>query len=508
MKAFPWWTDEQKAYAKRVEAFAQKWASVDAKTRLTREFPFEIYEDFGKSELMGAGIPKEYGGLGLGATGACILSEGLHYVMPGVARIIIGNMNGGLMQVLENGTEEQKKRFLPDIAGGEIGAVVITEMTAGTDAASIQLQAVKKGDKYILNGKKRFIVGAGVANRYFVYAVTDPSPEALKARKHLTCFIIHKGTPGFSSEKINEILGFENVQNGSLDFINVEVGDENRIGQVGGGWDIMMQGLDFERTNISASAIGWLRMMLTYIVPYAQRRVQFGKPTIEISQNKDKIADIAMRTEALRAAVYYTALCWDSHEPTSLKASGMKAYCMEEALKCADWATQVLGGDGVNRMYPIQNLYELAKTDHIAGGTIEACKITIFRSTLKEMKDDLKMPRRVYDADVESGIATFEPVEKKLPLTKENFMDVLCEDYKVNPGLHMTAGDVMVYLEGDEEAVKAMARELYADGLVMLVDSKKTFLVKANYAGLHKTKTADFYKMYPSWVKADDRLSF
>ena len=132
--------------------------------------------------------------------------------MPGIGRIVVGNMNGGLRQIIEAGTEEQKKRFLPQIASGEIGAVVITEMTAGTDAAGVALTAKRVGDKYILQGKKRFIVGAGVAERYFVYARTNDDPEAFKKRKHLSAFVVKKGTPGLTCEKLNEILAFENVQ--------------------------------------------------------------------------------------------------------------------------------------------------------------------------------------------------------------------------------------------------------------------------------------------------------
>ena len=143
MKPFPWWTEEHIAFQKEVSAFAKEIAPRDAVTRWTREFPYDIYRKIG----------------------SCILADELNALMPGVGRIVIGNMNGGLRQIIEYGTEEQKKRFLPKIASGEIGAVVITEMTAGTDAAGVSLAAKREGDHYILSGKKRFIVAAGTADR-------------------------------------------------------------------------------------------------------------------------------------------------------------------------------------------------------------------------------------------------------------------------------------------------------------------------------------------------------
>jgi len=151
----------------------------DEETRWKREFPWDIFEKLSKKGYPGAGIPKEYGGLGLGATGACIAAEALNR-MPGPGRAFVGNMLGGLRQIIEYGTQEQKKRFLSRIAKGEIGAIVITEPFVGTDAAAIETTARREGDVYILNGKKRFIVSAGVASRYMVYARTSNDPEDIK----------------------------------------------------------------------------------------------------------------------------------------------------------------------------------------------------------------------------------------------------------------------------------------------------------------------------------------
>ena len=237
-----------------MNAFTEEVMPRDVETRWKREFPWDIFEKIGKKQYTGACIPKEYGGLGLEATGACIVAEALNR-MPRVGRAFVGNMLGGLRQIIEYGTEEQKKRFLLRIAKGEIGAIVITEPFVGTDAAAIETTARRKGDFYILNGKKRFIVSAGVASRYMVYARTSDGLEDRWNRRHLTASIVEKGVQGFTIEKINEIMGFENIQNGVLNFDEVAVPAANRIGEEGQGWRVMMAGLNFERTMIGAQTL-------------------------------------------------------------------------------------------------------------------------------------------------------------------------------------------------------------------------------------------------------------
>ncbi|MBN1106201.1 MAG: acyl-CoA/acyl-ACP dehydrogenase, partial [Deltaproteobacteria bacterium] len=244
MEVYPWWTEEQKAFDQEVRAFAEEVMPRDQESRWKREFPRDIFDRIGEKRYTGAGVPKEYGGLGLGATGACIAAEAFNR-MPGTGRVFVGNMLGGLRQIIEFGAEEQKNRFLPRIARGEIGAIVITEPFAGTDASAMEMTAARDGDAYLLNGKKRYIVSAGLADRYMVYARTNEDPEAKKRYQHLTAFVVEKGARGFSVEKINEIAGFENIQNGVLDFENVRVPAENRIGQEGEGWRVMTAGLNF-----------------------------------------------------------------------------------------------------------------------------------------------------------------------------------------------------------------------------------------------------------------------
>ena len=508
MKAYPWWTPEQRAFQKEVSDYLDTLVDKEAPSRWTREFPFEVYEELAAKKYIGASIPKEYGGLGLGCTGSVILADELWSRMPVMGRMIIGNMNGGLRQILEHGTEEQKKKFLPEIISGEIGAVAITEVTAGTDASGVSTTARREGDKYILNGKKRFIVGAGLAKRYFLYAVTDPSPEAVKKHRHLSAFVVKSGMPGFTCEKINDILGFETVQNGSLDLKNVEVPVFNRIGGEGDGWAILMGGINFERTNISGMFVGMHRCMLRYIVDFSERRVQFGKPVSEIPANQEKIANIVMRTKMLRDSVYMTAYRWDLGEDITIDASTVKCLGVEMTLESANEATQIMGGDGINRFYPIQNMFELAKSEHIAGGTTEACRLTIFRQAQKKMGEDTKMPRRVLDPVLRVPVPTYKPVGNKRTADADTLLDVLAENYLINPGLHMTLGDIAEYLEGDIEAVIAQLAE---SGDASVVTDRKTGrpkLVRATYQGLNKAKDEEYYRWYPDYIAKDPRRFF
>lgn len=509
MKPFWWWTQEQIDYYNELGEFFKSVAPYEGRTRYTREFPFKVFEEVGKKGFLGAAIPKEYGGLGLGATGSCMLAEQAHFISPGLGRIIVGDMNGGLRQIVEKGTEEQKKRMLPGIAAGETGAVVITEVSAGTDAAGISLWAEKKGSKYILNGRKRFIVGAGVADRFFIYARTTNDPEKIKKHKHLTAFIVKKNeVKGITTEKINEILGFENVQNGSLIFDNVEIDEKDRIGEEGEGFKIMMQGLNFERTNIAATTIGWHRMMLNYIVPYSQRRIQFGKPTIDQKPNQDKITHILERLLLIRDSVYVTAKKWDLEENIIIDASIIKAVAAEMALESAKEATQVMGGDGINDFYPIKNLYEVAKTEHVAGGTVEACELTIYRQIFKQMKEDIKWPRRVIDEVAKAPVPIYTPVEKKEACTKDAMLDVLAENYRVNQGLSMTIEDIQEYIDGSAEDIVKTVDELVADGMAVAHKNRKTGatdMARASYPGLSKAHPNEYYQYWKEFIDKDPR---
>ena len=504
METFPWWTEEQKRFEQEIWAFAKEIMPRDEETRWKREFPWDIFQKISEGGYTGAGIPKEYGGLGLGATGACIAAEALNR-MPGPGRAFVGNMLGGLRQIIEYGTEEQKKRFLPRIAKGEIGAIVITEPFVGTDAAAIETTARREGNVYILYGKKRFIVSAGVASRYMVYTRTSHSPEDIKNHKHLTAFIVEKGAPGFTVEKINEIMGFENIQNGVLNFDEVAVPVENRIGEEGQGWRVMTSGLNFERTMICAQTLGWTRELLRNVVPYAQRRVQFGKPTIELVNNQFKIADLITQVNIARLVTYYTAYLWDLGWDITLESNMGKVFICEGAIKAALDAIQVMGGDGMTPFYPLAALMKVSKVENISGGSMEACRLVIYRTGLRKMADEFKMPHRIIHEELGVPVLATGVPKKQESLDDERLLKVLAEDYRINPGLYMSREDIKESFDVENGRLDEALLSLEKKGLVKLYRDKKGIaLAKATYEGLNKANPPEYYRWFPDWVKKEN----
>lgn len=500
MESYFWWTEEQKKFAEDVHAFVKEVMPRDAETRWTREFPRDIFQKIGEKGFTGAGIPKEYGGLGLGATGACIAAEAFNR-MPGPGRVFVGNMLGGLRQLIEYGTEEQKKSVLPRIAKGELGAIVITEPFAGTDAAAIETTARREGDVYLLNGKKRYIVSAGVATRHMVYARTSDNPEDIRSYRHLTAFIVEKGAPGFSVEKINEIIGFENIQNGVLNFDKVPVPVANRIGQEGEGWRVMTAGLNFERTLISASVAGWVGELLKNAVPYAQRRVQFGRPTIDLQTNQFKIADLIIKTKMARLMTYYTAYLWDLGVDITVESNVAKVFNCESAMQASIDAIQVMGGDGVTPFYPLEEIMNVAKVENIAGGTMEACRLVIFRTALRQMAEDLRMERRVIHPALGVPVPISGTSEKMKDIDEDKLLAAIAEDYRVNPGLFISREDIRELFDADNAVLDDLFVSLEKKGLVRLYRDKKGIaLAKATYEGLNKAHPQEYYKWFPSWI--------
>jgi len=504
MDTFPWWTEEHKAFQKEVHAFVEELMPLDAETRWTRKFPWEIFQRIGEKGYTGAGVPREYGGMGLGATGACIAAEAFNR-MPGPGRVFVGNMLGGLRQIIEFGTEEQKQRFLPRIARGEIGAIVITEPFAGTDAAAQEMTARREGDHYILNGKKRYIVSAGVAERYMVYARTSEDPGDRKSYRHLTAFVVEKGSPGFTVEKINEIQGFENIQNGVLDFRDVAVPADNLLGEEGRGWSVMTAGLNFERTLICAQTAAWMAELLRNTVPYAQRRVQFGKPTLAFVNNQFKIADLVSRVKISRLLSYYTAYLWDLGWDITLESNVAKVYNCEGAVASALDAIQVMGGDGLTPFYPLSAILGVSKVENIAGGTMEACRMVIQRTAMKLMAGEFKMPRRVIHEELGVPVpAAGPPPEKAARVEDEALLKVLAEDYRINPGLHMSREDLKDFFDVSDGDLDQALLALEEKGLARLQRDKKGIaLAKATYEGLGRAFPREHYQWFPSWATPD-----
>ncbi|MGB8781029.1 MAG: acyl-CoA dehydrogenase family protein, partial [Candidatus Bathyarchaeia archaeon] len=290
MEPFSWWNDKQRTLMEEAKAFADQSLPRGEEVFWTKEFPHELLKEVARKGWFGVVIPPVYGGMGTGVTGASIVTEELSRVCSALSEAYAVSMFGGVEQLLTFGTDEQRKKWLPRIARGDvIGAVCITEPFVGSDAAGIETTAKREGDGYILNGKKRFITNAGLADVYVVYAKTSEKPEDKAKYQHLTAFLVEKKTPGFSVEKINELSGWFGLPNGFLDFNNVKVPAGNCLGPEGAGWKVMMAGLNFERVVFSAGMLGPKRESIRHSVAYTQRRMQFDKPTIDIPSNQSKV---------------------------------------------------------------------------------------------------------------------------------------------------------------------------------------------------------------------------
>ncbi|MGD9117142.1 MAG: acyl-CoA dehydrogenase family protein [Dehalococcoidia bacterium] len=504
MESFTWWNDEHKALTEDVREFVDRITPRAEEAFWERRFPMDILESIAKEGYFGAGVPKEYGGMGLGATGACIAIEEISR-LPGAGWIFGAAMLGGWHQVIDFGTEEQKKRFLPRMAKGELGAVAMTEPGVGTDVASIETSAKRQGDKYIINGKKRFATGTGVGNRYMLYARTSDDPEDIRKHRQLTGFIVEKGMPGFTIEKINEVMGFDNVPNGYLSLIDVPVPVANRIGEEGQGWRVMVMALNYERALVSAQVLGAMREALRAIVSYGQRRIQFGKPTIDIPTNQFKVADMLSKLKLARLATYYAAQRLDEGKDAAVDCSVAKVFGTDAAVELGVEAIQVMGGDGTTKFYPLQRILNESKVAQIAGGTNEAIKITIYRMGLKAMAEDFKMPRRVRHQKLGVPITSSEKPKKLTKINEESLLAVLAEDYRVNPGLYMSLEDLKeAFAVSDAELGKTLL-SLEAKELVKLQRKGETIaLAKATYEGLKKANPPDYYRWFPPWVKDED----
>ncbi len=504
MEAFTWWSKEHIKLAGEVREFVDGVMPRAEEAWWKREFPRDIVSSLAEKGYFGAGVPKDYGGMGYGATGACIAAEEIQR-MPGVAWVFISSILGGLHQIMQFGTEEQKEEFLPRIAKGELGAIAITEPFAGTDAAGIETAARRDGDKYILSGKKRFVIGTGVASRYMLYARTSDDPEDVRRHRHLTGFIVEKGMPGFTVEKINEIMGYSNVPNGYLNLDEVPVPAGNRIGEEGQGWSVMTGGLNYERVAVSAQALGLLRDSINAVVSYGQRRVQFGKPTIDLPTNQFKVADMISKLKLARLATYYAAHLLDMGQEAAVECSICKVFNTDALVETSIEAIQVMGGDGTTKFYPLERIMNVSKVAQIAGGTNEAIRITIYRMGIRAMAEELRMRHRTSHDTLGVPITGHGRPAKRSEVDEESLLAVLAENYRVNPGLHMKREDLEEEFEAGNEELDQVMLSLEQKKLVRLYRKRENItLVRITYEGLKKANSAEYYQWFPPWVRRED----
>ncbi|MHA1412479.1 MAG: acyl-CoA dehydrogenase family protein, partial [Promethearchaeota archaeon] len=321
-------------------------------------------------------------------------------------------------------------------------------------------------------------------------------------------FVVEKGTPGFTLEKINPLIGFDNVPNGYLDFDHVRIPDENRIGEVGKGWTVMMAGLNFERL-IGASVFGGLfEEILQLVFNYTKRRVQFKRQTIQFPGIQSEIADIITKARVARVYSYYCAKLLDEGREPMVEASISKLINTEYGREVAVKAVQILGGDGLTKFYPVERILREAKIGEIVAGTTEVQKMIIFRfsSMMKEYNESMRMR---WDDKINAPIISKRDSRfKGLELNEENVLKVIAHDYKVNPGLYMTPDDVREDIGGSRSKIKSILESLEQKGLIVAHRDRqgKVILVKATYEGLQKAFPKEYYKWFPDWYSDSDKF--
>jgi alkylation response protein AidB-like acyl-CoA dehydrogenase len=506
VETYPWWNEKQKKLMAEAKKFADEHIPEGEEIYWTKRFPSELIKKVAEKGWFGAVIPEEYGGLGAGVTGVSIIAEELSRVCAALTGSYSVTMFGGVEQLLVYGNEEQKKKWLPKMAKGELlGAVGITEPFVGSDAASIETTARKEGDKYIINGKKRFITNAGVADIYCIYAKTSEKPEDRAKYTHLSAFLIEKGTPGFTVERINELAGWAGLPNGVLNFENVEVPIENRIDQEGAGWKVLVGGLNFERVLFAAGMLGPLREAIRYAYACSQKRIQFGQPTSEQPVNQFKIADMIVGLKTSRLLVYHAAHLLDMKAEAMADAAIAKLVTSEIYESLISAAIQVVGGDAWTRFYPLESYMRDAKVNQIGAGTSEVMRMVIYRGGTKEMSMDLKMPYRRMHEKLKVPISSAKPLPIVEP-TEKGVLEILAEDYLVNPGLYMTRTEIKERIADiSDQQLDGLLTNLEAKGLAKLYKDRKgtITMIKATYAGLREAKPQEYYKWYPEWISEE-----
>jgi alkylation response protein AidB-like acyl-CoA dehydrogenase len=506
LEIFPWWNEKQKKLADEAKKFADENIPRGEEIAWTKEFPSDLIRDIAKKRWFGVIIPEEFGGINLGVTGCCIIAEELARVCAALTDAYAVTMFGGTEELLKFGNDLQKKKWLPRVAKGELlGAVCITEPSVGSDASSIETTARLEGDEYIVNGKKRFISNAGPAEIYLVYAKTSDRPEDIAKHRHLTALIIEKGTPGFTVERINELSGWLGFPNGYLDFDEVRVPVENCLQKEGDGWKILMDGLNFERTVYGAQVLGIMREALRYAVAHAQRRVQFGEPTIDFQVNQFKIANMISKLKTASLLVYHAAHLMDMNEEAVLEATNAKLFASEACREMTTEAIQVMGGDGWTKFYPVERFMRDAKINEIAAGSSEVMRIVLYRWGLQAMREDLKMPLRRIHEKLGVPISTVKPSITK-EVKEKKVLELLAEDYRANPGLYMNREDMKAWMAGvSDDQLDKLLTSLEAKGLVKLYKDRRgaIALAKATYKGLKEAKPLEHYKWFPDWIDKD-----
>ncbi|MBR3190793.1 isovaleryl-CoA dehydrogenase [Bosea sp. (in: a-proteobacteria)] len=367
-----------------VHAFAQeKIAPRAEEIDRSNQFPRDLWPEMGALGLHGITVPEEYGGAGLGYLEHCVAIEEVSRASASVGLSYGAHSNLCVNQIARNGNDAQKKKYLPKLISGEhVGALAMSEPGSGSDVVSMKTKAVKKGDRYVLTGNKMWITNGPIAETLVVYAKTDPEAGP----KGITAFLIEKGMKGFSTHQKLDKLGMRGSDTCELVFEDCEVPEENVLGSVGRGVNVLMSGLDYERVVLSAGPLGIMQAAMDIVLPYIHERKQFGQSIGEFQLVQGKVADMYVAMNSCKAYVYAVAKACDRAETTREDAAGAILIAAEKATQLALDAIQLLGGNGYINDYPTGRLLRDAKLYEIGAGTSEIRRMLIGRELFNKTK--------------------------------------------------------------------------------------------------------------------------
>jgi len=359
-----------------LERVAPRAAEIDH----TGEFPWDMKELLAQQDILAMPFPTEYGGIGASELAVVMAIEELSRQCA-TTGLILAVQQLGSFPILLAGNEEQKQKYLPPLASGEwLAAFGLTEAGSGSDAAAMKTVAVREGDKYILNGSKRFITNGGLAQVNSIFALTDPKIGT----RGISAFIVEKDFPGFSVGRIEDKMGIKGSQTGELIFTDCEVPAENLLGREGDGFKIAMMTLDRTRPGVGAQALGIAQGALDLAVSYSKQRIQFNRPIADNQGIQFMLADMATSVEAARLLVYNAAEMIDSGEQDFSRYSSMaKMFASDIAMDVTGDAVQILGGYGYMKEYPAERMMRDAKITQIYEGTNQIQRLVIARALLE-----------------------------------------------------------------------------------------------------------------------------
>ena len=347
----------------------------------TNEFPMDLWSKMGELGLLGVTVEEELGGAGMGYLEHVVAMEEISRASASVGLSYGAHSNLCVNQIRRNGSDEQKRRYLPKLISGEhVGALAMSEPGAGSDVVGMKLRAEKKGDRYVLNGTKMWITNGPDADVLVVYAKTDPDGGS----RGITAFLVEKAFPGFSTAQKLDKLGMRGSNTCELVFQDCDVPGENVLGTVGGGVEVLMSGLDYERVVLAAGPLGIMQSCMDIVIPYVHERRQFGKPIGEFQLMQGKLADMYTTMNACRAYVYSVSRACDRGETTRKDAAGAILYASEKATWMALEAIQCLGGNGYINAFSTGRLLRDAKLYEIGAGTSEIRRMLIGRELFEE----------------------------------------------------------------------------------------------------------------------------